>query len=111
MSLLPKSRLPQSVKQDGAEVICRLEYTFKNIEMKAKNRHWYSRGPKYLTVEFDVKVIPGAADLRFKICSKAGLTCSADHEAIDVKWDLPLSEEKKKANNEDESGARLRRDG
>ena len=57
--------------------------------MERKNRHWYDIGPEYKKAEFLVKVIIGAADLKFQIWTKDNRLCSADHEDIQVRWDPP----------------------
>ena len=57
--------------------------------MKLKNRHWYQRGEKYLRAIFDIKVILGAADLKFQLQSKTKDVLSKDHDEIQVKWELP----------------------
>ena len=61
----------------------------KGVEMKLKNRHWYNRRAKYLRLKFDVKVILGAADLRFQLQTKDQQVLSNNHEAIQVKWEVP----------------------
>ena len=61
----------------------------ERIDMKLKNRHWYNRKEKYLYLKFDVKVILGAADLRFQLLSKDNVLLSNDHDAIHGKWETP----------------------
>jgi len=89
MSMLSKEQLPRSLKHDGAKVLCEVESVLNDVEMKPKNQHWYNRKDKYLRANFDVKVILGAADLKFQLWSKGGRICSRDHDTIDVKWDPP----------------------
>jgi hypothetical protein len=48
----------------------------------------YNRGPQYFRAEFDVKIIIGAADLKFQLWGKNG-QLSKDHEEIEVLWDPP----------------------
>jgi hypothetical protein len=48
----------------------------------------YNRGPQYHRAEFDVKIIIGAADLKFQLWGKNG-QLSKDHEEIEVLWDPP----------------------
>lgn len=91
MSVLPVERLPRSLKQDGAKLVCEVESTLPGIEMKTKNRHWYSTRPEYLRAMFDVKFIPGAAGLQFQLWSKDGRSCSTNHDAIEVAWDVPIA--------------------
>lgn len=55
--------------------------------MKVKNRRWYNGGGHYLKAEFDVQVIVGAADLKFRTLGKDGIL-SRPHATIDVEWYL-----------------------
>lgn len=57
--------------------------------MKLKNRHWYNRGEKYLRAKFNIKVILGAADLKFQLQTKNRVILSNEHDTIDVKWETP----------------------
>lgn len=86
---MPRGQLPHSLTQDGAKRLCDVESTLndKGLEMKLKNRHWYNRGEKYLRVRFDVKVILGAADLKFALQTKDKKVLSNDHDPIEVKWE------------------------
>ena len=91
MSSNPRERLPSNLQQDGAKRICAIESVLKDrgVEMKLKNRHWYNSREQYLRLKFDVKVILGAADLRFQLQTKDKKVISTDHEAIQVKWEVP----------------------
>lgn len=91
MSTNPKDQLPSSLDQDGAKPLCGVESGLrdKDVDMKLKNRHWYNSGEKYLRLRFDVKVILGAADLKFQLQSKDRKVLSNDHDPIQVKWDPP----------------------
>ena len=89
MSAVPREQLPHSMRHDGAKLLCNVESVLKGLDMKLKNRHWYSRGEKYLRAIFDIKVILGAADLKFQLQSKGGEILSRNHEAIQVKWIRP----------------------
>ena len=48
----------------------------------------YNLGPQYHRAEFDLKIIIGAADLKFQLWGKNG-QLSKDHEEIEVLWDPP----------------------
>ena len=54
--------------------------------MKLKNRHWYNTGPKYWRFRFDIKVVLGAADLKFVLLTKDKRVISKDHDVIEVIW-------------------------
>ena len=91
MSTEPRERLPTSLNQDGAKILCGVESVLKDkgVDMKLKNRHWYSKGEKYLRVRFDIRVILGAADLKFQLQSKNKVVLNNDYDAIQVRWDPP----------------------
>lgn len=91
MSTEPRERLPTSLDQDGAKVLCGVESMLKDkgVDMKLKNRHWYNKGEKYLRVRFDIRVILGAADLKFQLQSKNKVVLNNDYDAIQVRWDPP----------------------
>jgi hypothetical protein len=67
---------------------CAVESVLDPADMKRKNRHWYNFAPEYNRAEFDVKVIIGAADVRFELWGKNGRK-SKDHTDIAVKWEPP----------------------
>ena len=91
MSDLPRNQLPTNLSQDGAKRLCDVESVLKDrgVEMKMKNRHWYNRGEKYVRARFDIKVILGSADLKFQLQTKDMTVLSRDHDAIQVKWEVP----------------------
>ena len=91
MSQVPREQLPSSLSQDGASRLCDIESVLKDrgVDMKLKNRHWYNRKRSYLRAKFDVKVILGAADLKFQLQTKDNTVISKDHDPIQVRWELP----------------------
>jgi len=101
MSTLPAEHLPSNINQDGVEKICTVHSVLKESvgDAKLKNRHWYNRGEKYLRLRFNIKVILGAADIRFQLHSKDGQILSGEHNAIQVKWETPA-----RRNEEDDDG-------
>ena len=54
-----------------------------------KNRHWYNKGERFLRFRFDIRVILGAADLKFQIRSKNDVVLNTDYDAIQVRRDPP----------------------
>ena len=92
-SVLPCEELPSTLSQDKdeARVICRIESLLNGalIDIKLKNRHWYNFGEKYYRCRFVVRVILGAADLRFQLESKNKKVLSGNHEAISITWVTP----------------------
>lgn len=67
--------------------------------MKLKNRHWYSMGTKYWRFRFDIKVLLGAADLKFVLLTKDKRVISKDHDAIEVVWQAATEHVPDSANN------------
>ncbi|KAL8740298.1 MAG: hypothetical protein Q9190_006981 [Brigantiaea leucoxantha] len=91
MSSAPTEQLPSNINQTGAERLCDVAAVLKDkgVDMKLKNRHWYNRGEKYFRLRFDVKVVLGAADLKFVLQTKDQRTISDGHDAIQVVWEAP----------------------
>ena len=91
MSTEPRERLPTSLDQYGAKILCGVvsDLKEKGVEMKLKNRHWYNKGERYLRVRFDIRVILGAADLKFQLQSQDKVVLNNDYDAIQVRWDPP----------------------
>ena len=89
MSTLPRDQLPSSMSQPGAKRLCDIESMLqgRGVELKRKNRHWYSRGDQYVRARFNIKVILGAADVKFQLESKDRKVLSNDHETIKVTWE------------------------
>ena len=48
---------------------------------------WYNRGEEYVRAKFNIKVILGAADIKFQLESKDHKVLSNDHDPIVVKWE------------------------
>ena len=89
MSSIPQTQLPTNVSQAGARKLCDVSTILKDkdLDMKLKNRHWYNRGDKYWRFRFDIKVVVGAADLKFLLMTKDKRVISRDHGAINVRWE------------------------
>lgn len=90
-SSAPRDQLPTSMAEDGVKVVCGVESNLRNkiVDMKLKNRHWYSIGHPYVRVKFCVRVVLGAADLKFQLQSNDRKLLSNDHDAIRVTWNAP----------------------
>ena len=90
-SSAPGDQLPTSMAEDGVNVVCGVESNLRNkiVDMKLKNGHWYSVGQPYVRVKFCVRVILGAADLKFQLQSNDHKVLSHDHDAIQVTWEAP----------------------
>lgn len=49
----------------------------------------YNLGPQYYRAEFDVRIIVGAADVKFQLWGDNNNRLSRDHEDIEVSWNAP----------------------
>ncbi|KAK2801616.1 hypothetical protein FQN50_007677 [Emmonsiellopsis sp. PD_5] len=92
MSTLPPEQLPKSIAYEGAERVCEIDIFTDGAEKKLKNNRWYHRSrPPYYMIKLQVRVVVGAADLRFELWDKHGRRVrSSGNEPIAVKWD-PVS--------------------
>lgn len=84
MSTLPAGMLPTSLNKPGAKRLCQVKSRLPG-DMKLKNSKWYQRSDAYFKAEFDVRVLIGAADLRFQTLDRHGVL-NQDHGTIDVDW-------------------------
>ena len=93
MCSLPREQLPTNMGEGEVSHLCDITSSLKGkkVDMKVKNRHWYSRGERYMRVNFDVRVILGPADVKFRMESKGRDVLSEKHDAIQVIWE-PLLE-------------------
>ena len=85
------ARLPSNLKDDGVDLLCDVISVLdsRSIDMKLKNGHWYNFKSKYIRARFDVKVILGAADIKFQLLTKDRKVISRDHDIIKVQWEPP----------------------
>lgn len=85
---LPREQLPTNISQSEVSRLCDINSSLKgkDIEMKEKNRHWYNRGERYMRVNFNIRVILGPADVKFRMESKGREVLSEDHDSIQVIW-------------------------
>ena len=92
MCSLPREQLPTNMGNGEVSRLCDITSSLKgkNVDMKVKNRHWYSRGERYMRVNFDVRVILGPADVKFRMESKGRDILSEGHDAIQVIWEPPF---------------------
>ncbi|KAF2841345.1 hypothetical protein M501DRAFT_1029446 [Patellaria atrata CBS 101060] len=79
---------------DGnTHVICELQADLSSIDegqFEAKNRHFWSAGPKYFKVNYQVRVIIGPADIRFELWFN-GQRLNKD-QPIHVEWSpMPMA--------------------
>ncbi|KAB8336802.1 hypothetical protein FH972_021111 [Carpinus fangiana] len=94
-SEVPATKLPSSFNQTAVAKLCTVAALLDTKLMKLKNKHWYEKGPQYWLAEFELRVIVGAADLKFELWDIRGLKCySREHETVEVSFEGPESGEK-----------------
>jgi hypothetical protein len=90
LSTAPRGRLPPSVaKENDVKTLCIVEAMLSNVSRKVKNRHWWNFGVRYELALFDIKLIPGPADLKFQLWNDNKLI-NSDDDSIEVKWDAAV---------------------
>ena len=100
---LPREQLPTNIGQGEVSRLCDISSSLKgkDVDMKVKNRHWYNRGERYMRVNFNIRVILGPADVKFRMESKERDVLSEDHDSIQVFWE-PVSEQSSGSNDPNE---------
>jgi len=96
----PASELPRSMRSSSVRPVCVVQSKFKDTDFNAgeksrkgrpsfqiKNKSLFKSRPQYHLAEFDVAVIVGPTDLKFRLLSKDGTAnFSREHEEIEVNW-------------------------
>ena len=85
ISAYPADQLPPSMAHDGVVTLCIVESSLTGVKTKMLNQHWWSAKKKHSTVEFDLKVIPGSADLTFQLWSDKKMI-SMKQENVGIVW-------------------------
>jgi hypothetical protein len=55
----------------GANVLCRITCDLSAADERKfqwKNRHWWQSKAKYMRVQYEIRVVIGAADITFELC-------------------------------------------
>ena len=50
------------------------------------NHHWWNRGRRYYSAVFDVKLIPGSADLKFQLLNDNRII-NHEGDSVEVTWE------------------------
>ena len=86
LSTAPRDRLPPSVaKENNVRTLCIVEAMLDNVSRKVKNHHWWNFGMRYELALFEIRLIPGPADLKFQLWNDNKLVNSSD-DSIEVRW-------------------------
>ena len=92
LSTAPRGHLPPSVAQENdVRTLCIVEAMLDNVSRKLKNHHWWNFGVRYELAVFDIKLIPGPADLRFQLWNDNRLV-NSDNDSIEVQWEAAVRE-------------------
>lgn len=86
MSTVPKEQLPPSVARDSVKNLCIIEAKLDNISKTVRNQHWWNLGTRYELAVFDVKLIPGSADLKFQLLNNDRLI-NDEQDSVEVTWE------------------------
>lgn len=55
----------------GADMLCKITCDLSTADekkFKMKNRHWWQSGARYMRVQYEIRVVMGAADITFELC-------------------------------------------
>jgi hypothetical protein len=88
MSTVPKEQLPPSVARDSVKNLCIVEAKLENVSKTVRNHHWWNLGTRYELAVFDVKLIPGSADLKFQLLNDNRLV-NDEQDSVEVTWEAP----------------------
>lgn len=90
-----RDRLPTNLTATTVRTLCIVEADLRFIDRVAKNAHWWQFGQKYELAEFDLRLIAGAADLKFQLWNNGRLV-TGHNERVAVDWglDAPVMEQR-----------------
>ena len=73
---------------NSARTLCIVEADLQHVKRTIHNDHWWNLGKRYELADFEVKIIPGSADLKFQLWNN-GMLVNSPEDSIEVKWDAP----------------------
>ncbi|KIW32228.1 uncharacterized protein PV07_03788 [Cladophialophora immunda] len=86
VSTRPADALPKSMaERDHVRTLCTVSVNLHLVERLVRNKHWWNFGERYELAHFRVKLIPGHADLKFRLISGGRLVNSEDDQ-VKVDW-------------------------
>lgn len=80
-----RENLPSDLSSKSVKTLCIVEADLRYIDRIAKNGHWWQLGQRYELAEFDLKLVPGSADLRFQLWNHGRLV-TGDKDSVAVDW-------------------------
>jgi hypothetical protein len=86
MSTVPREQLPSSIARNGVKHLCIIEAKLDRVSKTVCNHHWWNLGTRYELAMFDVKLIPGSADLKFHLLNNNRLI-NDEQDSVEVTWE------------------------
>ena len=86
MSTLPREQLPSSIAGGNVKNLCIIEARLDNVSRTVRNHHWWNFGTRYELAVFDVRLIPGSADLKFQLLNNNRLI-NDEQDSVEVTWE------------------------
>lgn len=78
--------LPKSMaEKDLVRHLCFVSVDVEGVHRVVRNKHWWNFGERYELGSLVVKLIPGHADLRFRLLS-AGRLLNSEEDRVEVNW-------------------------
>lgn len=85
-STAPPDQLPQSVARENVKNLCVVEASLQNVSKTLRNQHWWNLGRRYELALFDVKLVPGSADLKFQLLNN-NQVINTEEDSVEVTWE------------------------
>jgi hypothetical protein len=86
MSTEAHEHLPQSMAEsDLVRTLCVISVDIRRVQRKVRNHHWWNFGERYEQAQLVLRLIPGYADLQFRLIS-GGMLLNKEDDKVDVAW-------------------------
>jgi hypothetical protein len=100
MSTVPREQLPSSIARDSVKNLCIIEAKLDNVSKTVRNHHWWNLGTRYELAVFDVRLIPGSADLKFQLLNNNRLI-NDEQDSVEVTWEAATNKSSPELNEMD----------
>ena len=85
-STAPSDQLPFSVARERVQKLFTVEVSLENVSRTLHSQHWWNGGTIRVSAAFDVKLIPGPADLKFQLLHNNRVINNED-DSVEVTWE------------------------